>query len=448
MVKERKSVAVIGLGYLGLTTAVCFTDRGFPVTGVEADARKLASLNKGVSTIHEPLIPELLAKAVKSKEIRFVGSVHQAGDPDFVFITVGTPSKADGSIDLSYVGRAAREVGALLRRNRKYRVVVVKSSTVPGTTMSLVKPVLESESRCNVGMFGLCYSPEFIREGKAVADTFQPDKLVLGGVDKRSTETVLSLYKNFYGHDLPRVIETTPSNAEMIKYASNSFLAMKVSYVNQVAKLCAAIPGCDVTVVADAIGLDKRIGRRFLDAGLGFGGSCFSKDLRALRSVARERGVSLPLVDATLRVNDDAAMAAIDGIESVLGKLGGRRVAILGLAFKPGTDDMRDAVSLRIIPELKRSGAHVTAYDPVSEENAKELLRGVKFANSASECITGADCAIIVTEWDEFRRLEPALFKKRMRYPFVFDGRRVYDPSKFRKAGIRFRAVGLGTTSR
>ncbi len=444
MVRVGASIAIVGMGYVGLTTAVCFASRGFEVTGVEIDKAKLTKLRRGVSTIGEAGVPQLLRKGTQSGRLRFVGSLKEAGHPGFLFVTVNTPSRPDGSIDLSYVLAAAKDVGTHLRRAEGYPVVVPKSTTVPGTTEKVVRPLLEAESKKKLGEFGLAYNPEFLREGKAVEDTLSPDKVVVGGADAKSSSALVALFRAYYGRAMPPVVETTPANAEMIKYASNAFLSMKVSYINQVARLCSAVPGCDVEVVAGAIGLDKRIGRRFLDAGLGFGGSCFTKDLRALRSLARELTVPMPLVDGTLEVNEDQALAALSAIEGVLGELGGKRIAVLGLAFKPDTDDVRDAVSLRLISLLRTNGAAVVAYDPVAGANAKEADPGLRLAPDAGKCVDGADCAVVVTEWDEFRRLKPSFFRARMRRPFVFDGRRVYDPAAFRKGGVELRAVGLG----
>jgi UDPglucose 6-dehydrogenase len=435
----------MGMGYVGLTTAACFASRGFEVTGVEVDGDKLAKLSRGVSTIHEKDVPELLSKGIAARKVKFVKTIGEAGHPDYIFISVGTPSRADGSVDLSFVAQAAEAVGSYLKNDEGYTVVVPRSTVVPGTTASLIKPTLEAKSGKKLGAFGLAYNPEFLREGSAVADTLHPDKVVVGGADRRSSAALASLYRMFYRGHVPPLVETTPSNAEMIKHASNFFLSMKVSYINQIAALCEATPGCDVQVVADAIGYDTRIGRRFLNAGLGFGGSCFSKDLKALRSAAKESRVDIPLVDATLQVNEKLAASAVRTVESVMGTLKGKKVAVLGLAFKPDTDDMRDAVSLRLIPALRERGASVAAYDPAAGSNARRLLPRVKLAKSAAECVKGADCAVIVTEWEEFKDLDPAFFKERMKVPFVFDGRRIYDPGAFGRGGVELMGVGLSS---
>lgn len=435
-------VAVIGLGYVGLTTAACLASRGIQTVGIEIDRRKLELLQSGKQELFEPKLDEILKTVLKKQRLELSSSIQEIGEADFIFICVGTPSRGDGSINLSPVRRAASNVGRVLQRTPGYKIVVVKSTTIPGTTLSVLKPILERSSARKLGEFGLCYNPEFLREGDAVNDTFQPDRIVIGAADEDSGESLASFYAEFLDGKLPQVIRTTPSNAEMIKYASNAFLAMKVSFINQIANLCEVTPGCDVVTVAEAIGLDSRIGRLFLRAGLGYGGSCFSKDLSALRNFARSHGVETPLVDATIRVNANQALRVVDFLEEVLGKLKGKRVALLGLSFKPGTDDMRDAVSLRVVSELLDRDVKVAVHDPAAMKNAKKILHGVEYAPSAIECIRGADCAVIVTEWDEFRKLKPSTFITQMRTPFVIDGRRIYDPKLFASGRVHFRAVG------
>ncbi len=292
--------------------------------------------------------------------------------------------------------------------------------------------------------FGLCTNPEFLREGAAVEDTFHPDRIIIGEVDERSGNFLEALYRSFHRDDIPPILRTTPVNAELIKYANNTFLAMKVSFINMIANICQKLPKADVEEVAKGIGIDKRISPLFLKAGAGWGGSCWPKDLAALRAYAQKLNVEVPLVDATLKINETQPLKIIELAKKLLGDLNGRHVSILGLSFKPGTDDMRGAVSVKIVEALLTEGARVAVYDPKATENARRLLGSrVKYASSAIECIKDADCCILVTEWEEFKKLEPQDFIKNMRQPILIDGRRIYDPKEFRQK-LLFAAIGLG----
>ena len=291
---------------------------------------------------------------------------------------------------------------------------------------------------------GFCFNPEFLREGNAVQDTLHPDRIIIGELDEKSGKLLEGFYRRFHSSKTPPILRTTLENAELIKYAANAFLAMKVSFINMIAGLCERIPHADVEVVAKGIGLDKRIGAYFLKAGLGFGGSCFPKDLKALLVYARGLNVRLPLVEATLQINENQPLRAVQLAEDLLGDLKGKRIAILGLAFKPNTNDMRNAVSIKLINELLKRGAMVVAYDPAAVDNAKRVFRNkIKYANSARECLRGAEAAIIVTEWDEFKQLTPGDFIKCMKRPIVIDGRRIYDPGQFGRK-LTYKATGLG----
>jgi len=336
-----------------------------------------------------------------------------------------------------------------LRVKDEYHLVVLRSTVVPGTTENVVKPIVEVRSgkRCGEG-WGLCFNPEFLSEGSAVEDTFNPDRIVIGECDERSGDVLESLYKEFYAEKMPPLLRTSPVNAELIKYANNAFLAMKVSFINTIANICERIPGADVTVVAKGIGLDKRIGSLFLNAGLGYGGSCLPKDLRALIQHSRSLGYEPKLLEAVKEVNDGQPRRAIELCKELVGELRGRRVAVLGLAFKPNTDDMRDAVSIKIVKRLLEEGARVVVYDPRAVENAKKVFgSSVEYATSVEECLRGSECAIVVTEWEEFRRLRPEDFLRLMKEPVVVDGRRIYDAELF-SSRLRFAAVGFGKRTR
>jgi UDPglucose 6-dehydrogenase len=324
-------------------------------------------------------------------------------------------------------------------------VVVIKSTVVPGTTQDIVEPILEKESKKKCGSdFGLCMNPEFLRQGSAFEDTLHTDRIVIGQYDKRSGDTLENLYKDFYGKNTPPTIRTTLSTAELIKYASNSLLATKISFINTIANLCEKIPGADVKIVATAMGLDKRIGPLFLNAGLGYGGSCFPKDVKALIAHSKNLGYSLELLEAVENVNKTQPLKTVQFCKDQLGSLKGKKIAILGLAFKPDTDDMREARATPIINQLIKEGANVTAYDPVAIPTAKTIFKNkIQYATSTIECLKNADCCILVTEWDEFKKLKPQDFAKNMKQPILIDGRRIYKPEEFSQK-LKFTAIGLG----
>ena len=439
-------ISVMGSGYVGLTTAVGFASKGYNVIISTHDMDKVASINKGIPPFHEPGLPELLRKTVGEGNLRCVSDSETAVlDTDITFIASGTPSKPDGSIDLKYIRNAAREIGEALKKKNEYHLVVVKSTVVPGTTNDTVKFTIEKYSRKKCGSaFGLCMSPEFLAEGTALQDTFSPDRIVIGEYDKKSGDLLESLYKDFCGRKAPPIVRTNLPNAELVKYASNAFLAMKVSFINQMANLCQKIPNTDVAAIARGIGLDKRIGPLFLKAGLGLGGSCFPKDLKALLNFAKKTRTALPLTEATLSVNSVQPLKAVELAEQLLENFEGNRVAILGLSFKPGTDDMRDAVSIKIVDELLKKKARVRVYDPAAMKNARAIFgKKIRYCKSATECVKNADCAILVTEWPEFLQLKPEDFAANMRKPILIDGRHIYDPRKFSRK-LRYVAIGVG----
>jgi len=446
----RSTISVVGLGYVGLSTAVCFASRGFKVLGVDTDQERVKSVRAGRPAIYEPCLGKLLVKSVQRG---FLSSTtdHRRAVKEAVttFIAVGTPSKVDGTIDLGRVREVSRQIGHALKVKKQWHLVVVRSTVTPGATSHVVKPIIEDASGRKCGTdWGLCMNPEFLREGCAIEDTLRPDRIVIGEHDKRSGDRLENIYRQLYGSHTPPILRMSLTNAELVKYASNAFLAMKVSYINMIADLCERIPDADVSEVANGIGLDRRIGPLFLKAGLGYGGSCFPKDLKALQGFAEEIGTHLQLVDATIKVNELQPSKPVELTKRLVGDLKDKRVAILGLAFKPDTDDVREAVSIKVIKALLDDGAEVVAYDPVATRNAQKALgEKVAYARSALECITGADACIVVTEWEEFRRLRPEDFTKRMRTPVVIDGRRIFDPENFQDK-VKFAAIGLGASDR
>jgi UDPglucose 6-dehydrogenase len=444
---KKFTISVLGIGYVGLCTAVGFASKGYKVIASTHDAEKAAKINSGIPPFHEPDLQKLLEETVQNGNLKcLVNQTEKAVlETDLTFNAVGTPSRQDGSIDLQFIETSSRDVGQALGKKSTYHVVIIKSTVVPGTTQDLVKPILEKESKKKCGSdFGLCMNPEFLRQGSAFEDTVHTDRIVIGEYDEKSGDTLENLYRDFYGKNTPPTIRTTLSTAELIKYASNSLLATKISFINTIANLCEKIPGTDVKIVATAMGLDKRIGPLFLNAGLGYGGSCFPKDVKALIAYSKNQGYPLELLESVENVNKTQPLKAVQFCKEFLGNLKGKRIAILGLAFKADTDDMREARAIPIINQLIKEGANVTAYDPVATSIAKTIFKNkISYAASAIECLQNADCCILVTEWDEFKKLKPADFIKNMKQPVLIDGRRIYNPEEFRRR-MKFAAIGLG----
>lgn len=438
-------VCVVGSGYVGLVMAACFASKGIKTACIDIDESKVDMINDGISPIYEPGLDDILPNVVSGGRLVATSDYAEGMEgSDFTFICVGTPQREDGSIDLSHVVSASEDIGRNLRLTNSGHTVVVKSTVIPGTTSRVIAPMLESSSGMLPGRgFNLVSNPEFLKEGSAVYDALYPDRIIIGEHSKGSGLRLLRLYEDFYGENLPPCLTTNTVNAEMIKYANNAFLATKISFINEIANICQRIPGADVEVVAKGIGFDKRIGPLFLRAGLGYAGPCLPKDLSALIQHARSLGYGPRLLDAVQRTNDNQPYYAVELAKVFLRELSGKSFAILGLAFKPNTDDLRGAASIKIIKELLSQGARVKAYDPKAMENARKILKedGIIYAGSAIDCIKDTDCCIIVTEWDEFKRLKPEDFVRCMREPIVIDGRRVYDPSEF-VGKLKYAAIG------
>jgi UDPglucose 6-dehydrogenase len=441
-----KGVSVTGTGFVGLVSAVCFAERGFKAYAVTHDEDKAKTINQGEPPFYEPKLKRLLRSSLKSKLFRCTTDLKEAAsNSEITFIAVGTPSRPDGDIDLSIIKRSSEEIGEAIAEKRGYHLVVVKSTVVPGTTGGLVKDSVEKHSGKKAGDgFGLCMSPEFLREGKAVYDTFHTDRVVIGEYDRKSGDILHKFYRRFYGKKTPPILRMSLASAEMVKYASNAFLAAKISFINEIARICEATAGVDVAEVAKGMGYDKRIGHLFLEAGLGFGGSCFPKDVRALIAYAQRKRYPPLLLRSILDVNERQAFHGVELAEQLVGSLKGKRVALLGLAFKPETSDIREAASLKIIDRLLGLGAEVAVYDPVAMPEVEKLYgKKIMYAGSPRDCLKKADCCILVTEWSEFKKLKPGDFTKVMRNPAVVDGRKVFNPNVFSKK-LRFAAVGWG----
>ncbi len=428
-------ICIIGTGYVGLT-AVCFADFGHRVVLVGRALDKIDLINRGVSPIYEPGLDEILKRNVDNGRIFATNDYSEVKDSDAVFLCVGTPSNPDGSIDLSQIKEASRSIGEQLKNTDKYIVVVVKSTVVPKTTKYVVLPILEESSGKKAGRdFGVCMNPEFLREGSGVNDFLYPDKIVIGSLDEKSRTALDELYRPF--DSKVHRIYTELSTAEMIKYAQNSALAARISFINEIANICEKFE-VDVRDVAHAVGLDSRIGPKFLDSGIGFGGSCFPKDVKALFSAARSSGIESPMLKTTLEINDKQPYRLVELAKNVLGNLDGKTIGVMGLAFKDNTDDMREAPSIKIINSLLESGAKVKAYDPKATENARVVFNNsIEYCSSAEECLQNIDLCMFVTEWDEFRKIDMSKIKSP-----VVDGRRIIDPKSAEERGLIYKGIG------
>ena len=430
-------VTMIGTGYVGLVSGACFADFGHVVTCIDKDANKIARLQKGEMPIFEPGLEDLVKDNVEQGRLFFTTDPSQAiGHADAVFIAVGTPSRrGDGHADLTYVYAAAEEIAPLLQ---DYTLVVTKS-TVPVGAGDEVEEIIR-KLRPDAD-FAVVSNPEFLREGAAINDFKRPDRIVVGAGDERARERMRELYRPLFLNETPMVF-TTRRTSELIKYAANAFLAMKITFINEIADLCEAVDA-NVQEVARGIGYDARIGRKFLNAGPGFGGSCFPKDTLALIKTARDAGAPIELVETAVRVNAARKQKMAQKIVAALGgDLKGKSIALLGLTFKPNTDDMRDAPALDIVPSLQAEGAKVRAFDPEGMKEAKALLKDVTFAHGPYECVQGADAVVIVTEWDQFRALDLARIKDALKTPVVIDLRNIYNPAEMRAQGFTYVSVG------
>ena len=430
-------IVVMGAGYVGLVSAACFAEFGVRVTCIDQDTSRIAALQKGQIPIFEPGLDELVLRNVDRGTLRFDTQLGAAmATADAVFIAVGTPTRrGDGYADLSYVYKAAGDIAHNLSR---YTVIVTKSTVPVGTGREIERIIREARPDME---FDVCSNPEFLREGSAINDFMRPDRVIIGCESDRAATVMTALYRPLYLIETPLVM-TRLETAELTKYAANAFLATKITFINEIADLCEKV-GADVQVVAKGMGLDGRIGRKFLHAGPGYGGSCFPKDTMALAYTAQEKGVPLRLVETTIDIN---ARRKKDMAVRIVGACGGsvigKTIAILGLTFKPNTDDMRDSVSLDVIPALQKAGAHIRAYDPEGMKEARTLLRDIVFCSDAYDAMQGADAAVILTEWNEFRALDVQQMRTVLKSPVLVDLRNVYRPEDMRAAGFTYVSVG------
>ena len=429
-------IAVIGTGYVGLVTGACFAEFGVEVTCVDVDIEKVENLNKGIIPIYEPGLDKIVEKNAAAGRLHFTTDIKHAVEmAQVVFLAVGTPPRDDGSPDMSYYRQAAKDVADSING---YKVLVTKSTVPVGTGKWLREFVAANLSIATD--FGVASNPEFLREGAAIADFMRPDRVVIGSNEERAIEVMKDLYRPLYLIETPIVI-TSLEAAELIKYAANAFLATKITFINEVANLCDAI-GCDVHDVARGMGMDNRIGRKFLHPGPGYGGSCFPKDTRALTTVADQFGVETRIVDAVIEANERQRDAMIPKIEKLVGDLSGKHIGVLGLSFKPETDDMRESPATDIIKALILRGATVKAFDPVAMSEARHYLPDIGYAVDEYDAIDGADALVIITEWNQFRALDMERVKGLLKSPKIADLRNIYEPQDMRELGFEYVGVG------
>jgi UDPglucose 6-dehydrogenase len=443
-----KNIAVIGVGYVGLVTGTCFADLGNRVICVDIDEARIEKLKQGIMPIYEPGLEEMVRRNVAAGRLSFTTSYHEAinnpdGPAEIVFIAVNTPMGVDGEAELRYVRAVAERIAEVM----DHPLIVVNKSTVPVGTGDWVADIIRNRQPRAIP-FSVVSNPEFLREGSAISDFMNPDRVVLGSLDEEAAQKVAQLY-------LPLRIQgpimiTDLRTAEMIKYASNAFLATKISFINEIANICEAL-GADVKEVADGMGYDKRIGRAFLDAGLGYGGSCFPKDVKALAHMANVQGKHPQLLEAVMQINADARRNIVAKVCALVGnngfhlsRLEGKTIGVLGLSFKANTDDIRDSQPIDIIRMIQAEGGTVKAYDPVAMPNAAQVLHNVKLCNDPYEVAEGSDVLILATEWNEFRNLDLLRIKQLMKQPVIVDGRNLYEPRKMRELGFVYRGVGRG----
>lgn len=430
-IRKPFKIAIIGSGHVGLVSGAVFAQMGSKVICVDNDKKKIEMLKEGKMPFYEPGLEEIIKK--NKSRLTFTDSISYAvKNSDIIFICVGTPPKENGEPDLRYVENVAREIGRAMDR---YKLIVEKS-TVPVQTGEWIEKTINLYN-VNKVKFDVASSPEFLREGSAIKDAMKPDRIVIGTQTEKAKKILLELFKPFKAPIITCDIRT----AEIIKHSANAFLSMKISFINAVGNICERI-GADVDKVAEGIGLDKRIGREFLQAGIGYGGFCFPKDLRAYIRIAEKVNYDFELLKVVEKINNEQRLRFVDKIKNALWNISGKKIGVLGLSFKPNTDDMRFAPSVEIISLLQKEGAEIKAYDPKANEKAKDILQNVTFCKNAYETAKGSDCLVIITEWDEFKKMNLAKIKKLLNTPIIIDGRNIFSPEKMKKLGFRYICMG------
>ena len=432
-------IAVIGLGFVGLTLSSVLASRGITTIGIDSDIKKCSKIAKGIPTFFEPNLEKTLKKALKEKLI-ITNKLYSINNCDFIFITVGTPEKKNGEIDLSFIKAVVSSVGKLISKNKKKPIILIKSTVIPGTMKNVVLPILERNSKKKAGKdFGLISNPEFLQESRAIQDTIKPHVVVLGGYRTKFMKKTEKFFSRF-NPNVPIII-TNHQTAEMIKYAHNSFLSTKISFINQIANICQVIPDTNVDDVANAIGLDPRIGNLFLNAGPGYGGSCLPKDIKAIINLSSKLGVNPTLLTAVEKINKQQISHIVTLVKQNIGKINGKKLTILGVAFKPGTDDIRNSVSIDLVKRLLKLGAKITIHDPKALENARKIFHdNTKYVKSVPSALKDCQCAIIMTQWKDYEKINNKTIKQ-MAKKFIIDTRRVlYN----KNLDAKYYAIGLG----
>ena len=432
-------IAVIGLGFVGLTLSSVLASKGITTIGIDSDRKKCSKIAKGIPTFFEPNLEKTLKKSLKKKLI-ITNKLSSISNCDFIFITVGTPQKKNGEIDLSFIKEIVRSVGKLISKNKKKPIILIKSTVLPGTMKQVVLPILERNSKEKAGKdFGLISNPEFLQESRAIQDTIKPHVVVLGGYRTKFMKKTAKFF-SWFNPNVPIII-TNHQTAEMIKYANNSFLATKISFINQLANICQRIPDTNIDDIADTIGLDPRIGNLFLNAGPGYGGSCLPKDIKAIINLSSKIGVKPTLLNAVEKINKQQINYIMELIKQNIGKIKGKKISVLGVAFKPDTDDIRDSMSIELIRRLMKSGARVTIHDPKALDNARKIFHGnAKYAISIPSALKNCQCAVIMTNWKEYEGINNKTINH-MDKKFIIDSRRILSNKNL---DAKYYAIGLG----
>ena len=432
-------IGIIGLGFVGLSFASVLASKGYSVIGVDIDKEKLEKIKNGIVPFYEPKLQSMLRRSL-NVGLKISSNILAIKKCNLIFVTVGTPQKRNGEIDLTMIKNVTNKIGKLLSKTKHKPIIIIKSTVIPGTTQNVILPILQRISRKNVGKgFGLLTNPEFLRETMAVNDTLHPHVIVLGGDNDIFLKKVRRFYSNLH-HSVPIVL-TNYSTAEIIKYANNSFLATKISFINQIASICEEIPDANIDDVAKTIGLDPRIGNLFLDAGPGYGGSCLPKDVKAIINFSTKAGINPTLLTAVEKTNKQQINSIIKLIKQNIGKIHGRKIAVLGIAFKPETDDIRDSVSVELVNRLIKLGAKITIHDPKAIENAKKIFNNkIKYQKSVSTAVKDCKCAIIMTAWKQYEKINNKTIEQ-MAKKFIIDSRRIISDKKL---NAKYFAIGLG----
>ncbi len=438
MKQNKPIISVVGLGFVGLSLAVVNAKYGFYTIGIDNNKNKLKNILAGNPEFFEPNLEYYLKDSISKKKISFSSDLREVLKSDITFVTVGTPSRNDGKIDLSNLLSVVTNLSKILHKKRKNHLIVIKSTVVPTTTQNLILPLIQNNSKV-----GIVVNPEFLREGNAIRDLVKPHLIIIGYENSSDFDILKNYYKLFYKNP-PEILKTSPTTAEMIKYSNNAFLATKVSFINTIANICQNLPSVDVNKVAYAIGKDPRIGPQFLNAGPGFGGSCLPKDLSALIKFTDKFGKTNELLKTVKEVNQLQPSKILDILQNMNLLKSKNKISVLGVAFKKDTDDLREAVSIKIVNGLLKKGLKVSVHDPMAIDNFRKIFgKKIDYHSNVNECLKNSDCCLILTEWDEYRNLKPSLFKKYMKKTNLIDARRILDPVKFSK--LNFKAIGLGS---